>query len=237
MSNEQVYRLFCKMFPLRKEPYIPTDENLHRWKWHIEQADKMPKLEGIERDERALFLLRLNRAVHCFSDFPIETRGVYASISGRFPGSQIWACGSRVRGDYVRWKEDTEAIKARAMAGMKRKFESDFDFWAAPDAKQVGRLPDNVDRCRVRVPEKEKIQIPMWDFDKLPIEDHAQVAQWIEKGDWGKLVVIHNKYALSPHSYCCDIEGLKNWFRWGLENGKIKYDSSNTYTTSDERNV
>lgn len=223
MGDEQAYRLFCEHFPLRREPYDPTPENVRRWEWHIKQAEERPKGEPLSKDDGAITLLRLKRAVTCFSDFPAATRAIYTDIAGRFPGSQVWACGSRVRGDYVDWAGDTEAIEARAAAGMKRKMCSDFDFWVAPDAEQVGQVVDNADRCRVRVPAKEKIPIPMWDFDKLPPEEHQQVAAWILQGEWGKLAAVHDKYALSPHSYCCDPEGLKNWFWWGLKNGKISY--------------
>ena len=224
MGEEQTYRAFCEHFPLRQECYNPTPENVQRWKWHIKQAENMAKGEPLQKDDGPIAMLRLKRMVDFFSGFPMETRGIYADIAGRFPGFQVWACGSRVRGDYVDFEGDAEAVEARAAAGMKRKMRSDFDFWAAPDAEQVGDLPENVDRCRVRIPESQKIPIPMWDFEKLPPGEHQQVAALIVQGEWGKLAVIHDKYSLSTHSYCCDQEGLKNWFWWGLKNGKINYD-------------
>ena len=223
MGAGQTYQAFCQYFPLRREAYDPKPENVQRWEWHIKQAKERPKGEPIKNDDGAITLLRLKRAVNCFADFPAATRAIYTDIAGRFPGSQVWACGSRVRGDYMNFAGDTEAIEARAAAGMKRKLHSDFDFWAVPDAEQVGKLVANADRCRVRIPEKEKIPIPMWDFNKLPPDEHQQVAAWIVQGEWGKLAAVHDKYALSPHSYCCDPEGLKNWFWWGLKNGKINY--------------
>ncbi len=232
MNDEQTYTAFCEKFPLRKEPYDPTPGNLRRWQWHISQSEAMEKGDPIEKNDWLLNSIRCSRWAYSFSDFPEKTRAVYAAISARFPGAQVWACGSRVRGDYVDGPDDIILRAARRLARMKDKEFSDFDFWTAPDAEQVGALPENVDRCRVRVPENEKIAIPMWEFDKLPPEEHTQVAQWIDQGNWGKLAAVHDKYALSPHSYCCDIEGLKNWFRWGLQNGKIKHGSNSTDTAN-----
>jgi hypothetical protein len=226
MTEKQIYRRFLKVCPLRREAYDPTPENVRRWQWHTKQAEERAKGKPIVKNDWLLDAMRCSRWVYDFSQFPEEARAVYAAISGRFPGSQIWACGSRVRGDYVDGPDDIILRAARKLAGMKEKMQSDFDFWAAFDAEQVGELPENVDRCRVRVPEKEKIPIPMWDFDKLPPEEHEQVAAWIVQGEWGKLAAVHDKYSLSPHSYCCDPEGLKNWFWWGLKNGKINYDGT-----------
>ena len=231
-NEEQVYTSFCEKFPLRNEAYDPTPENVQRWRWHLNELAAMVNGDPIVKNEWLINCMRRGRRIWWFGNFPEKTRAVYASISARFPGSQVWACGSRVRGDYVDGPDDIILRAARRLARMQDKAFSDFDFWTAPDAEQVGALPENVDRCRVRVPENEKIAIPMWDFEKLPLEEHTQVVEWIKQGNWGKLAAVHDKYALSPHSYCCDIEGLKNWFHWGLKNGKIKHGSNSTDHTA-----
>ena len=50
----------------------------------------------------------------------------------------------------------------RERAGMKFKEESDYDFLVSPDAVQVGELPPNTERVRCRIPENERIEIPIY---------------------------------------------------------------------------
>ena len=116
----------------------------------------------ITRDFSGVEKLRKLRGVKTFDDFPESTKAVYMEAARCFPGWQVWACGSRVRGDY-REKNDYFFVNiAREMAGMKMKDESDFDFLVAPDAVQVGELPENTERVRCRIPESELIEIPVY---------------------------------------------------------------------------
>lgn len=221
-ASKSIFNRFLELHPNRQEAYQPTPSNVRRWAWHIAQIEGMERGEAVEYDSGPLSELKARRAVIAWVLFPAKAKSAYAKIGARFPGFQVYACGSRVRGDYVDGPGDEAAIKARAAAGKKAKERSDFDFWVEPSAIQWGNLPKFADRCRVRIPEHEKIAIPMWNFDKLPESEHAKVADLIRVGDWGKLAVIHDKYELSPYTYCCDAEGLKNWFLWALKEGKIK---------------
>lgn len=126
----------------------------------------------ITRDFSGVKQIRKLRGVKTFDDFPESTKAVYLEIAKCFPGVQVWACGSRVRGDYVDKepsRDDRErhdswvcSIIWREKAGMKLKEESDFDFLVAPNAVQVGELPENTERVRCRIPESELIEIPVY---------------------------------------------------------------------------
>jgi hypothetical protein len=53
---------------------------------------------------------------------------------------------------------------------MKSKIESDFDFLVSPDAVQVGELPENTERVRCRIPENERIEIPIFYGNGMELE-------------------------------------------------------------------
>lgn len=128
----------------------------------MEKTEKNHWGQPITRDLSGVEELRKLRGVKTFADFPESTKAVYLEVAKCFPGVQVWACGSRVRGDY-REKNDYFFVNiAREMAGMKMKDESDFDFLVAPDAVQVGELPENTERVRCRIPESELIEIPVY---------------------------------------------------------------------------
>lgn len=130
----------------------------------------------IVRDISGVEILRAMRGVKTFADFPESTRDIYLAVARCFPGVQVWAVGSRVRGDYISITDDSgflffEFVKlARSMAGIKFKTESDFDFLVAPDAVQVGELPPNTERVRCRIPDNEKIEIPIFYGDGMELE-------------------------------------------------------------------
>ena len=130
----------------------------------------------ITRDLSGVEALRKTRGVKTFADFPESTKAVYLEVAKCFPGVQVWACGSRVRGDCIdtpviqengqhkrgAWLEYANVIRARKAAGMKDKVKSDFDFFVSPDAEQVGELPKGAERVRCRMPENERIEIPIY---------------------------------------------------------------------------
>lgn len=116
----------------------------------------------ITRDLSGIEMLRKLRGVKQFSQFPSRTQEIYLDVAKCFPGVQVWAVGSRVRGDYVERYDYFFVSAARNEAGMKQKTESDFDFLVSPDAVQVGELPPNTERVRCRIPESEKIAIPIY---------------------------------------------------------------------------
>ena len=116
----------------------------------------------IKRDLSGVEHLRQLRGVKTFADFPRSTQGIYLQVAKCFPGWQVWAVGSRVRGDYVERFEGADIYAARYRAGMKSKIESDFDFLVSPEAVQDGELPPNTERVKCRIPESEKIPIPIF---------------------------------------------------------------------------
>lgn len=67
-----------------------------------------------------------------------------------------------------------------------------------------------------------------WDFNKLPEEEHDNALAFFNSKDAVKLMLLHNKYELSPELYCCSIQNqmIINWFKYGIENGFIKEKSS-----------
>lgn len=116
----------------------------------------------IHRDLSGVEILRNQRGVKTFTDFPQSTQDIYLRVAKCFPGWQVYAVGSRVRGDYVDRFEGSAIYAARYRAGMKSKIESDFDFLVAPDAVQVGELPPNTERVRCKIPKNEMIEIPIY---------------------------------------------------------------------------
>lgn len=63
-----------------------------------------------------------------------------------------------------------------------------------------------------------------WDFSKLPAHEHARAIAAIEAMDFGVLIELHDRYGLSPYTYCCNKQGLLVWFRYGVASGQIKSD-------------
>lgn len=127
------------------------------------EIENAPKGEPVSRDLSGVEYLRQLRGVKTFNEMPLYVRRVYLGVARCFPGVQVWAVGSRVRGDYVEPGDGVEVRDARVAAGMKDKRESDFDFLVLDSTAQpVCELPENTERVRVRVPENEMVAIPIW---------------------------------------------------------------------------
>lgn len=158
---------FKILHPFSTEEYAPTPENLTRWKYHNIHAAAFKReanaLPTIAVDNSLLIKIRGIYGVSSFNQMPGYTQAVYNSIAKCFPGFQVYACGSRVRGDYSDASNATDFVvmEARKAAGMRSRPTSDYDFWVEPGAIQVSDLPANCDRARLRIPEKEKVQIPI----------------------------------------------------------------------------
>jgi hypothetical protein len=120
-------------------------------------------LPQVKPDMSGVIELRNLYGVTVYEDFPDETKSCYLFIAACFPGVRVYACGSRVRGDYIQHghPDSFEQFVARAAAGMPDKKNSDYDFWVEPGAEPQFELPDWADRARLRIPEKEKIAIPI----------------------------------------------------------------------------
>lgn len=144
---------------------------------------------------------------------------MYQRIASCYPWAQVYAVGSRVRGDHADGSKKTE--QARACGGKANKW-SDYDYWVISDKPSVHRPPAGSDRVKCRVPQHEKIPVPMWDFSKLPASEHQEVRRLLCTNDLIALVRLHNKYHLSDNVYCCDLVAAQRWFAWAVENGLIK---------------
>lgn len=229
IDTAQIFETFVGLHTASTEVYNPTPANIRRWLWHINQATTQQReaadWKKWERvlPEKGFEELIHKRRVNSWADFPERTKGVYLHLAGFFPGSPVYACGSRVRGDYVEEFDPPRVHKWREMAGKTAKPRSDFDLWAPLSAIQIGELPAYADRLKHGVAETEKIFIPMesWDFSKLPASEHERVVSLVNAGGWRELVEIHDRYKLSPYTYCCDISGLKNWYFWAIKTGVI----------------
>lgn len=225
-DTRAIYRNFCLLHRIRTEPYNPTPANVQRWRWHIRQAQEnaLPKYSApVMPSDIEAFIE--SRRVRTFADFPERAQPIYREIASFFPGEQVYACGSRVRGDYIERLDPPQIRQWRKEVGKADKEVSDYDFYVRPDALQFGDLPGHADRLRHGIPEHEKIPVPImegWDFAKLPEHEHARVIELFKAGRWGDLAHIHDQYGLSNYSYCCDVSGLKQWYKFGIEQGKIK---------------
>jgi len=161
--------------PYSKEAFTPTLQNIAKWERMNREArsrdQERKEMKTVVINNSLLLKIRGMFGVQTFNQFPADTRNIYTEVSKCFPGSQVYACGSRVRGDYVdetslfgtrEHVAESQVILARKEAGMKARANSDYDFWVEPGATQVGDLPSNTDRCRLRIPESEKVPIPIY---------------------------------------------------------------------------
>lgn len=190
-----------------------------------EKQAERASLKEIVNDTKDIEAIRAKHRVTDYNQFKDYQKHYWRLIGGMYPGVQVYACGSRVRGDYIEpgQTEYFQIKDARMRAGMAPKRESDYDYWIPPEIETVTSRYSNFDRVRVRIPENEKIPIPMWDFSKLPESEHENVKAFLLANDIQSLVKIHDRYSLSPHSYCCSgVEGVKAWFEWAIKEGHIK---------------
>lgn len=245
LQTRQLYDQFIELHPNSREQFEPTPENLQRWHWHIVEAGKRPAGEAVDMSipEQALSIAK-GRSFATFYDMPPYMRERYLHIAGLFPGIQFYACGSRVKGEYIE-KWSGESIRhLRKMLHKPEKEESDYDVcmdspnpepkhllskrkdgdtWKPVDLKSKIRagLPKWADLI-TGVPKDEKIPIPVWNFDRLPQSEHARAIELFEAKNWGELMAIHNQYFLSANVYCCDVAPIRRHFGWAIEQGIIK---------------
>lgn len=161
---------FRELHPFNREPFMPNADNYKRWnRMNVNAMSVKASIKNLPKitvDNSLLLKIREIYRVANFEDFPLNTQVIYLSIARCFPGAQVYACGSRVRGDYVDATGDRSAERqveiARSKAGLKHRQMSDYDFWVEPGAKMVGVLAESADRCRLRIPENEKVAIPIY---------------------------------------------------------------------------
>lgn len=169
LENWKVWNKFKKLFPNSPEVYPHySRENIARWNYHIAHAEIGEKFEPVAVNKALLEQIRLERAVSVFERFPSETAKRYEEITWRFPGVHVYACGSRVRGDWWDMEMDRMDIsndiilQARYEGGMRIDKYSDYDFWVEPNAVAKEPLPIWADRFRGKFNEKEMVAIPIY---------------------------------------------------------------------------
>ena len=226
----ELFVKFKKLHPYNREAYVPSEQNIARWKYHIAQYEKheLPLKEYLHSPKQWAIELADSRRVRSFDDFDPDTQRRYLHLSGRFPGIQLYACGSRVKGDWIDDETDSRIVEMRRELGKANK-RSDFDFTipsmtADEKYKAMRLLPAGYDLLIFGVPEDEMIPIPMWDFSKLPKDQHKTAIEHFKAQRWSKLMQIYNTYQLSPAQFCCDEKPVIRWFQWAIENEIIRAD-------------
>ena len=226
MTPHEIFIRFKQEFPNSREQYNPTEQNVIRWDWQIRELQKSKTPFGLSTKpilrKKAKPPVKFQRSrVTSFDQMPPHMREQYGEIASHFPGIQVWACGSRVAGDYVeQW--DGDDVRALRAANFKpEKQQSDFDFWFLLTPTPIGDLPPWSDWVRGVIPETERIKIAMWDFTKLPETEFDAVIFAVQSNDVKTLVDIHNKFVLSPYNYCCELDGLVRWFQSAIDSGII----------------
>lgn len=221
---EQVKSLFeayKKICPNAFEKYDPTPENVARWRYHIKEAGNMPKLVPIStRPTKTALAWKRARQVKEWENMEQYMRERYLHIASFLPFVQVYAVGSRVDGTYVEQWSSAKDRAFRRQLGKPEKVASDYDVFASVQVSEKGRLPSYADLLTTK-PQGKAIKIPMWNFDKLPKERHADVIALYNSERWGDLMVIHNMYALSENVYCCDPLPIIRYFKAAIENGTI----------------
>lgn len=114
----------------------------------------------VTRDGSGLQRLVAARKVVHWDGFPEATKAIYRAIAACYPGIQLHACGSRVKGYYAD-PGDTEAVQAREAAGWRPGKFSDFDFIAPRGAEPVRPLPPLANRSMASILYTSTIPIPV----------------------------------------------------------------------------
>lgn len=106
----------------------------------------------------------------------------------------------------------------------KKCYESDVEWWIIRSSKThvlsyVGKCRELEQGLYVEFPDGRKEYVAsqpepesVWNFDLIPLEDYAQISEWVQQGNKKELLKIHNKYLLSGSIVCCeDIQVLENF--------------------------
>ena len=236
-ATEQARDLFDRFkatSPNSKEEFNPTLDNVKRWRWAISEAEQRAQRETMPfamKDDRSARSLANARQVRVFDKMPAAMREKFLFLASLFPGRKVYACGSRVTGEYIEVDSPKNVLSMREVLLKKEVKESDYDIVVElnPGEKVTDLrkgLPKWADLV-INLPQSEpKILIPMWDFTKLPREEYNNVVELVALKQWGKLMDIHNKYQLTPTFFCCDEKPAQRWFTWAVEQKIIQADDS-----------
>lgn len=163
-SIQHVWNRFKKIHPNTGEMPEFTKENLHRWIYHIRQYEGKQFYETVKLDTLDIERIREIRKIDSFDSFDRWGKKYYLEIAKCFPGEQVYACGSQVRGDWFTFcmPNASTVIDARKKAGMRVDRYSDYDFWIHQNAVESKPIPDYADRYRGKFNEKEMVAIPIY---------------------------------------------------------------------------
>ena len=155
-----IWLSFKELHPNTPENPDYSEASVKRWLYHINEAEKNKGFEKVELDMTEIGAIRKRKAISRWDDFDAYQKRMYLSIGKCYPGSQVFACGSQVRGDHMTM--DSHIISARKKAGMRTDRESDFDYWIHPNIPTAALIPAESDRYRGKFNEKEMVAIPIY---------------------------------------------------------------------------
>lgn len=217
---------FKELHPNSQEVYEETLQNAMRWKYHVDQRENEAAHPTVVRPDAAEAMEQAEmRRYEELAAMPAYMQERFLLLASLFPGRMIYATGSRVTGGYVEEWSGEDVRELRNKLGKSKKRKSDYDIVLD---MQPG---DRLEELRTALPawadllpfgSADKIPIGMWDFTKLPVEEHANAVEWFKQGKWGKLMDLHNLYSLSPTPQCCNSGPTQRYFRWAIEKGLIK---------------
>lgn len=228
---DDLFARFKELHPNNREEFDPTLDNVRRWQWSVNQAEIR---ETTERQDfampagqpRAKALAR-SRAVGSFGRLSAMAKSKFLYLAALFPGRKVYATGSRITGEYV--DEDSPGTIRQMRVDLLKKettssdYDITLDFTPDDDVDALLALLPSWGDLIVRVPDGEpKIEIPMWDFTKLPADIHDEVVDLVERKQWGALMAIHNDFGLTDTVFCCDSRPAQEWFTYAVEKGIIQ---------------
>lgn len=161
-DERKIWNEFKRIHPNTPERPFYSEASVKRWLYHINEAEKNKGFEKVELDMSEIERIRKENKVIEWDGFGIYQKVAYSEIARCYPGSQVFACGSQVRGDYFDNFNMSRVIRARQKAGMQTLRFSDFDYWVHPNVLNASILPEYADRYRGKFNPNEMVAIPIY---------------------------------------------------------------------------
>lgn len=211
----KIFDHFKALHKNRVEEFVFTPTNVDRWKMHIANTESVKAIftQKFSTDFAPDFVTLIrNRSADTYEGLSPRAKIIYDEVARCFPGHQVYAIGSRVNGDFIDITDPPEVKEWRARAGKSPKDDSDFDFIVPGVERDYRWIPENTDWLHYHNLDKQ-IMIPMWDFSRLPKSEYNMVKKLLEESNERELKKIHDQYLLSQVNYCCNLNGMMQWFR------------------------